>query len=1054
KAKQEIMDALNNNEKSYAPILDIISRKASGRLDTALHMSAYVLNPYYLYNDLEVQKDDDLNDAIVELAETLFGDDYNMQNQITLHEFPMYKGKLEKFSRAVAIKGCEVNDEKYDPALWWSMYGGSTPNLKKIAMRIRSLTTSSSGCERNWSTFEGGDEYVNKEEGNAHNTLETRTVSNNIADLEKPNVNNIVDSENNDAVSSSTDNRIKVWKLMTYNRVTLVTDQTQQGGRESVISRFRMPPTDQLTFAEGSASAVTITADPCPTRDIYTTVFLKILTMSEPANLIPTPPTSGVRNTVGKGNEQTFKNSNGPASDAALWEFCDKYYHHLLPIIAEKVHQEKVQKEKLKEVKAHLKFKGCSGRNSKIQEVSQHFESRTPNLRGEHGRGRRFGRPRSMSRIPKPTSVFSKIRRGRSKSPRHRLEEKGRKEGGVFGRLGDKRKNVSARSESRYQSSCSRRRESVPRKRHHECSRRIETLSKSEDRGHWKSRSKKPKLSIEENDLSQPWVCEETNPFMPRIRYFDLQKKTRMSSNIKTYDGSEDTKDHFKKFQTTAKVKHWAMPTWFHMFNSTLTGSAKKCIKDPVEIHHIKQREGESIEDFVQRFKNESRHVKGSPECMRISRFMHRITNPELIKLSHNNIPKSMDEMMSVTTTFLREEVEASNQARKKTLLTNQRIDQSWKVVIVIKELKQSSGKDQPKVAKNGEASRKDKAMAILMKKFPLLVRKVPPTEDKRCHCQEDCTTIEDRVDPILKGTSSGIRAWIQQYLQHEYYALWEIIEFGDSYKAPQDDVATGSTTEGTGKKKGRTVSLTTEDMQKRKNDVKARTTLLLALFDEHQLRFSKYKTAHELWAAILKIFGGNEATKKTKKNLLKQQYGNFKAEGSKTMEQTFNKLQATISHLEFIDIEIEQDDLNQKFLTSLPSEWLMHTIVWRSRSDLDTMSLDDLYNHLKVYESEVQKKSESNSQNMAFISSAKNNSGNEEVNASSIPTANTYVSPASANIGAASISQDTACAYIASQSNAYQIKFEDITQIDEDDMEEIDIKWNMALLSMRADRF
>ncbi|GJU62679.1 reverse transcriptase domain-containing protein [Tanacetum coccineum] len=142
--------------KNHTPLfLGIISRKASGRLDTALHMSAYVLNPYYLYNDLEVQKDDDLNDAIVELVETLFGEDYNMQNQITLHEFPMYKGKLEKFGRTVAIKGCEVNDEKYDPALWWSMYGGSTPNLKKIAMRILSLTTSSSGCERNWSTFEG-----------------------------------------------------------------------------------------------------------------------------------------------------------------------------------------------------------------------------------------------------------------------------------------------------------------------------------------------------------------------------------------------------------------------------------------------------------------------------------------------------------------------------------------------------------------------------------------------------------------------------------------------------------------------------------------------------------------------------------------------------------------------------------------------------------------------------------------------------------------------------------------------------------------------------------
>nr|GEW29210.1 hypothetical protein [Tanacetum cinerariifolium] len=144
---------------------------------------------------------------------------------------------------------------------------------------------------------------------------------------------------------------------------------------------------------------------------------------------------------------------------------------------------------------------------------------------------------------------------------------------------------------------------------------------------------------------------------------------------------------------------------------------------------------------------------------------------------------------------------------------------------------------------------------------------------------------------------------------------------------------------------------------KKRRNDVKVRTTLLLALLDEHQLRFSKYKTAQELWATILKIFGGNEATKKTKKNQLKQQYGNFKAEGKETLKQTFNRLQAIVSHLEFMDVEIEQDDLNQKLLTSLSPEWLMYTIVWRNRSDLDTMSLDDLYNHLKVYEPETGKK-------------------------------------------------------------------------------------------------
>nr|GEY11093.1 hypothetical protein [Tanacetum cinerariifolium] len=151
--------------------------------------------------------------------------------------------------------------------------------------------------------------------------------------------------------------------------------------------------------------------------------------------------------------------------------------------------------------------------------------------------------------------------------------------------------------------------------------------------------------------------------------------------------------------------------------------------------------------------------------------------------------------------------------------------------------------------------------------------------------------------------------------------------------RPPQEEAVSESSI----KKKGRIVVITTEDMHKKINDVKARTTLFLALPDEHQLRFNKYETAKELWEAILKTFGGNEATKKTKKNQLKQQYGNFKAEGSETLEQTFNRLQDIVSHLEFMYVEIEQDDLNQKFLTSLAPEWLMYTIVWRNRDDLDT---------------------------------------------------------------------------------------------------------------------
>ncbi|GJT18252.1 reverse transcriptase domain-containing protein [Tanacetum coccineum] len=117
------------------------------------------------YRMVEVKKDVDVDDAVTELVNTLFPEDHVMQNKILMVELPIYKSRLENFDRLGATKACEVNDENYDPANanfllyvssnWWAAYGGSTPHLRVIAMRILSLTTSSSGCERNWSTFEG-----------------------------------------------------------------------------------------------------------------------------------------------------------------------------------------------------------------------------------------------------------------------------------------------------------------------------------------------------------------------------------------------------------------------------------------------------------------------------------------------------------------------------------------------------------------------------------------------------------------------------------------------------------------------------------------------------------------------------------------------------------------------------------------------------------------------------------------------------------------------------------------------------------------------------------
>nr|GFC81080.1 reverse transcriptase domain-containing protein [Tanacetum cinerariifolium] len=85
---------------------------------------------------------------------------------------------------------------------------------------------------------------------------------------------------------------------------------------------------------------------------------------------------------------------------------------------------------------------------------------------------------------------------------------------------------------------------------------------------------------------------------------------------------------------------------------------------DPVEIHNIKQRDGETIEDFMERFKIETERMKGAPECMRISGFMHGLNNPELTKRLNEHVPKTMKEMVITTTAFIRGEAAAASKKK------------------------------------------------------------------------------------------------------------------------------------------------------------------------------------------------------------------------------------------------------------------------------------------------------------------------------------------------------------------------------------------------------
>ncbi|GJR81894.1 hypothetical protein Tco_0152679 [Tanacetum coccineum] len=121
----------------------------------------------------------------------------------------------------------------------------------------------------------------------------------------------------------------------------------------------------------------------------------------------------------------------------------------------------------------------------------------------------------------------------------------------------------------------------------------------------------------------------------------------------------------------------------------------------------------------------------------------------------------------------------------------------------------------------------------------------------------------------------------------------------------------------------------TAEEKAQKRLEVKAKSTLMMGIPNEHQLKFNSMKDAKLLPEAIEKRFGGNAATKKTQRNLLKQQ--------------------------------CSQEDVNQKLLRSLSPEWNTHVVVWRNKPEMETMSMDDLYNNLKEYGSEVKGTSSSN---------------------------------------------------------------------------------------------
>nr|GEX08262.1 DNA helicase [Tanacetum cinerariifolium] len=208
-----------------------------------------------------------------------------------------------------------------------------------------------------------------------------------------------------------------------------------------------------------------------------------------------------------------------------------------------------------------------------------------------------------------------------------------------------------------------------------------------------------------------------------------------------------------------------------------------------------------------------------------------------------------------------------------------------------------------------------------------------------------------------------------------------------------------------------------------RKNELKARGTLLMDLLDKHQLKFNSQKDAKTLMEAIKKRFGGNIETKKVQKTLLKQQYENFTGSHSESLDQIHDRLQKLISQLEIHGVSLSQEDVNL---------------------------------NLKIYEAEVKHSSSTGttSQNLAFVSSFNTDSTTDSVSDVVSVSAVCAKMSVSSLPNVDSLSNAVINSFFVSQSSSPQLDNEDLKQIDVNDLEEIDLRWQMGMLTMRARRF
>ncbi|GJR01304.1 putative ribonuclease H-like domain-containing protein [Tanacetum coccineum] len=190
---------------------------------------------------------------------------------------------------------------------------------------------------------------------------------------------------------------------------------------------------------------------------------------------------------------------------------------------------------------------------------------------------------------------------------------------------------------------------------------------------------------------------------------------------------------------------------------------------------------------------------------------------------------------------------------------------------------------------------------------------------------------------------------------------------------------------------------------------------------------------------------------------MLKQEFLEFRISKSEGLHKGYDRMQKILSQLNQLKAKPDDKDINLKFLRGLPSSWLQVGLTLKTKGGLELLSFDDLFYKLKTLEIDIKGYSTHSLSHSAFISTTSTSKKMSYAESPSFSSSTTYSTPSSSKArshSSGNVLQDVLYSCVAESEPEQQVAYEDFEQIDKLDLKEMDIKWQMAMLSVRVNKF